>query len=117
MNAGNQKFEFSSENMARVKAQSAKYPDGRQASATLALLDEEKGQIRIVAGHGFTPNEVRRAHLGVGQGITGRVIDYQGEEFAHEIHVEEEELACADCHQLDDGELGLDLDFCVDCHD
>ncbi len=42
--------------------------------ATLALLDEEKGQIRIVAGHGFTPNEVRRAHLGVGQGITGRVI-------------------------------------------
>ncbi len=39
MNAGNQKFEFSSENMARVKAQIAKYPDGRQASATLALLD------------------------------------------------------------------------------
>ncbi len=39
MNAGNQKFEFSSENMARVKAQIAKDPDGRQASATLALLD------------------------------------------------------------------------------
>lgn len=39
MNAGSQKFEFSPENMERVKAQIAKYPDGRQASAVLALLD------------------------------------------------------------------------------
>ena len=51
------------------------------------------------------------------RGVTGQVIDYQGEEFAHDVHVEEEELACADCHLLDDGELRLDLEVCADCHD
>ena len=44
------------------------------------------------------------------------VIDYQGEEFEHEIHVVEEELECMDCHTLLN-RPGLDLDACVDCHD
>ena len=39
MSAGSQKFEFSPENVARAEAHIAKYPEGRQASAVLPLLD------------------------------------------------------------------------------
>ncbi|MBT3627046.1 MAG: NADH-quinone oxidoreductase subunit NuoE [Rhodospirillaceae bacterium] len=39
MNAGSKNFVFSPENMVRAKAHMAKYPEGRQASAVLALLD------------------------------------------------------------------------------
>ncbi len=39
MSAESRKFEFSPENMERAKAHVAKYPEGRQASAVLALLD------------------------------------------------------------------------------
>lgn len=39
MSAASQKFEFSPENMKRVDAFKAKYPEGRQASAVLPLLD------------------------------------------------------------------------------
>ena len=42
--------------------------------ATLALLDEERGRIRVLAAHGLTPSELRRAQLRVGEGITGQVI-------------------------------------------
>ncbi|MCB9765265.1 MAG: sigma 54-interacting transcriptional regulator [Alphaproteobacteria bacterium] len=42
--------------------------------ATLALLDDEQGVIRIEAAHGLTPAEVRRARLQPGQGLMGRVI-------------------------------------------
>ena len=39
MSADSQKFEFSPENVARAQAHIAKYPEGRQASAVLPLLD------------------------------------------------------------------------------
>lgn len=39
MSADSQKFEFSPENVARAQARIAKYPEGRQASAVLPLLD------------------------------------------------------------------------------
>lgn len=39
MNAANQEFRFSPENLERAKAHMAKYPEGRQASAVLPLLD------------------------------------------------------------------------------
>ncbi len=42
--------------------------------ATLALLDEVQDRVRIVAAHGLTPTEVRRARLRAGQGLMGRVI-------------------------------------------
>jgi len=39
LSADSQKFEFSPENVARAQARIAKYPEGRQASAVLPLLD------------------------------------------------------------------------------
>jgi NADH-quinone oxidoreductase subunit E len=39
LSADSQKFEFSPENVARAQAHIAKYPEGRQASAVLPLLD------------------------------------------------------------------------------
>ena len=48
--------------------------------------------------------------------ITDALVDYQGDEFSHAYHVEDEEMECVDCHTLE-GSPGLDLDFCVDCHD
>jgi len=54
----------------------------------------------------------RRCH----SAITQTVVDHQGREFEHALHVEEEELQCVDCHTLQD-RPGLDLDFCVDCHE
>lgn len=52
MNVASQKFEFSPENMERAKAHMAKYPAGRQASATLALLDLAQRQ-----NGGWVPRE------------------------------------------------------------
>lgn len=48
--------------------------------------------------------------------ITEVIVTYQGDEFEHEIHVVDEELACLDCHVIDE-KPGLNLDFCVDCHE
>jgi len=52
VNVASQKFEFSPENMERAKAHMAKYPAGRQASATLALLDLAQRQ-----NGGWVPRE------------------------------------------------------------
>ena len=48
--------------------------------------------------------------------ITGVEVDYRGEEFSHEMHVTEEELACLDCHTVE-AKPGLDSEFCADCHE
>jgi hypothetical protein len=45
-----------------------------------------------------------------------QVMEYRGEEFSHRLHVEEEELACLDCHTRQNSP-GLKQDFCADCHD
>lgn len=42
--------------------------------------------------------------------------------FSHEYHVEEEEMACADCHAVSESKSGTDnllpaMDVCADCHD
>ncbi|MCB9745409.1 MAG: sigma 54-interacting transcriptional regulator [Alphaproteobacteria bacterium] len=42
--------------------------------ATLALLDDERGELRVEAAHGLTPGEIRRARMAPGQGVVGRVI-------------------------------------------
>ena len=47
--------------------------------------------------------------------ITDALVDYQGDEFSHAYHVEDEGMECMDCHTLQKSP-GLDLDFCVDCH-
>ena len=49
-------------------------------------------------------------------GIEDRIVPHGDEEFEHVIHVSEEELECLDCHTVEE-RPGLELDFCVDCHD
>jgi predicted CXXCH cytochrome family protein len=48
--------------------------------------------------------------------ITEEVVDFQGDEFEHEIHVLDEALTCTECH-TPGPDPGLDTDFCTDCHD
>ncbi len=41
-----------------------------------------------------------------------------GLKFNHRLHVEENEMACEDCHQAQEGKMSLpDMDKCSECHD
>lgn len=56
-----------------------------------------------------------QCHVGVIQDVVPVESDY-GDLFDHLYHVEEEELACADCH-IADVIPAVDTEMCLDCHE
>jgi hypothetical protein len=56
-------------------------------------------------------SDCQRCHRQVLEGV----VAYQGREFAHRLHVEEQELTCLQCHTLQ-ARPGLNSKACADCH-